>query len=1185
MAEMIRYEILSNMASSDTGLQSHPELADLMETLAAQNVDSRFVRYLYKDSEEINLASSKHAKGVNVRSTTTRQFPPEGHIRGCLNWMRAATANPNRAVHLHLDKIRATNGAALIFAQLFSKKHKVFVTGQDELNMRKLTSQVDLSGKRIPEGLAKSKALQEEYITRSSRVSTFMKTLPRLKDMAIFDAELQAKLARIIQSRDGGLIKELSPAEVINIGLALEMLERYEKLVEQFFDLLVSESAAGDLPALFDLFTQGMSFDKLRASLKVFVLEDKKDRVKDKRTLASELRIGLQRGDANLRPKFQSTFLPLVVKQRITQDPRLYQNVIHLLPTDPTYREAISNARKLFMEWQRLSNPRNPKNPAEAKTLATPEDAQGLFELVVNFTFQARFTQNYVNQGQPSAVILARNLMSCFVFDSFDVSRIRNLHPNLPVKGVAKNLAGKVRPNNGEIARIRGDLWSALFPLARIGLELSKSLHTRAVNRDALEKEEAVSAFMLGSHSLLQATYYVLGRSRLDTPTFRAMMNMGANLGIGLLESRDQIRHWETLRNLDRAEEELVEGYLLLMNREDSKLFPLASTPEHLALAYQHLFAERIVSLVQRQVNSKLNYLYKRHGDELFNVIYDHVTWTHGLSLSRDQLGTLLVAGRVFEKPRLKEFGFGKWEQGKGQEGENHWLHPDGTELPEALLNAFNSDQVGQVHLRSLKVFMTLVDLYEKIAGNGKSGTSKIPPLAKVLRTLAKEEMFDLHQPEARAALAESLEGKALTELLQVLANEQPPLFKTKTDNPETREFTLTGTLAYLPLLKENHVLEIDGATIKVRLLSGRSQHLDKLDKPSRWLQGALSERVGGQNSQAPVLRRALEMIFRHDTAWRALCRPAFVPLLDQMLQNTVLAMTKPRPPMPKDLAKQGDDNLMCLGTTSADQAKFHKIAKHTEKKDVYATLSEMASWLQRFHHAREELESYRDITDELLEIISGLNLSPFEAPHILTFTKVLKQLRHALDIRPEYLQPADLKTLQEKALEISRLVRKLYQSEQSLMMRDRWVARIGMKLRAMRPNVRLTYVDMLHEQKFTEEQSDADASGKDASGKDGPGEDSAAKAAQKTRREDYQTFSERMRNILEIRARLENKRVFVLSPTNTQQRLTMSLIDRLYRFIGVPTPIFVDISGCESFVDELRKRIPPYRLFKLNEM
>jgi hypothetical protein len=142
---------------------------------------------------------------------------------------------------------------------------------------------------------------------------------------------------------------------------------------------------------------------------------------------------------------------------------------------------------------------------------------------------------------------------------------------------------------------------------------------------------------------------------------------------------------------------------------------------------------------------------------------------------------------------------------------------------------------------------------------------------------------------------------------------------------------------------------------------------------------------------------------------------------------------------------------------------------------------------------------------------------------------------------------------------------------ERTVGLRDRWMSRIAMRLRAMHPSQRLTFLDALHE--------GPRAAAPDEAESEGDAESAPVRGG------DHQTFSERVRNVVDFRERMEARRAFVISPNNTQRRLTLGVIDQLYRLKGVHTAIFVDISGCEGFVDALRTRIPPHRLLDLNAL
>jgi hypothetical protein len=158
-------------------------------------------------------------------------------------------------------------------------------------------------------------------------------------------------------------------------------------------------------------------------------------------------------------------------------------------------------------------------------------------------------------------------------------------------------------------------------------------------------------------------------------------------------------------------------------------------------------------------------------------------------------------------------------------------------------------------------------------------------------------------------------------------------------------------------------------------------------------------------------------------------------------------------------------------------------------------------------------------------------------------------------------------------AREVGAMLRDIYEQERSLGLRDRWLNRTLIRLRQLRPNARINFVEQLYERSPTEEAA--------AKAERQEGGESIAEG----KSSEFQTFSERMRNAIEFREWMAPKTVIVLSPSNTQQRLTMHLIDQLYRLKGIFLPILVNIAGCESFVDALLTRIPPHRLFNLNEM
>ncbi len=180
----------------------------------------------------------------------------------------------------------------------------------------------------------------------------------------------------------------------------------------------------------------------------------------------------------------------------------------------------------------------------------------------------------------------------------------------------------------------------------------------------------------------------------------------------------------------------------------------------------------------------------------------------------------------------------------------------------------------------------------------------------------------------------------------------------------------------------------------------------------------------------------------------------------------------------------------------------------------------------------------------------------------------MVTELVELLGVHSEEFTHEDLAAIETLAQDMGTLVREAYDNERTVGMRDRWMGRIAMRLREMHPSLKPTFVDTLHERKTGTE--------------NGP---VTARAAARGGAEKFQTFSERVRNVVEVRERLERKQIFILSPAHTQKQLTLNLLRHLQRFKGMHTPIFVDTTLCEAYVDELKKSLPPYRLFKLGEI
>jgi hypothetical protein len=1171
---MIRYEIYSNVATSEQGLRSYPVLQDLADSLAVKDIETRYVKHVARVESEINVASGQFAKGLTVRETAVKTLQPQTSLKGCLTWLKSVTARVDRGLHLDVERARSTNGAGLVLGQLFARGQKAFLTGMEEGNWQRLTAQPDITLKKIPPEIAKNETLRNEYRARGTRPASFFGVLEQMVRLHFLPADFRTRISELLKTRDAEGLTRLSEEQIINVGLISDALERYQNLLEQFFALVETGALGGDLPPLFSFLTQGIEFPLLHKVLSPFALENKRNRIRDKRGLVNEIRIGLSKSDSAKVQQFQSRFTSLVIRERALRDPALFKQTVRLEAADPEETEVMGGARQSFRELEatfgKLAHQKiDPSTPAPSAL------KQMLFEMVVGLTYQAEFTVQHRQDAVPKRATLARHILSAVSHGAFDMKLLRSLSPKLPPRGVARNLSGKIPLTMEQFSKIMATLRAGLLPMGGVAEELSKTILAKYKNQEAQEKTAALNAYLHNAYPILRNTNYLLGNAG-QTPVMRgAALAAGRGLGLTVLSARDQIRNRELLAKMREDPDQQIEGYVALMTEESRRFIPLKADLDFLARAYRFLFTERVVYLVRRFASKKISYLLETYGSGLFEAVYQHLVWERQTILSRYQLGMILYRQKVFDVQRLKEFGFQAGGMDNGHERDNPWLHAkDESGGEERSDYPFVPGRIEKEYQANLQGFSSLV---ERCGEQAKSnGAGEAPTVAAVISTMAKEGRFDLMEEEYRTALANSAAAKALwTELQEIAGKNFQEIVGQQTDG-EAIEFTFPGPFAYLTLLKDSQSFKINGQDLLFRLRAGPDKTLESVSGRSQVLLKGLREKLGasGGSESARLLKPALELLQSYDKAWGALRQLTELVLIDQMLQETILALAKPAPPTPQNVAKLPPEKIMCLGMSSSDVGKFHKLVPKGRGEDFFATLSQLASWLIRFPRMREELEDYRDIIKDVLDIIASSNISVFDAPHILRYGEKLRELHDALSIRPEDIDPEDLSKIERTALETEQLVREIFETEQAFAPKDRWLNRILIRLKQLRSNLDLYFVHRLYER------AAADRAAAEAEEEEGEGAQ-----AKRSAQEQFQTFTERVRNVIEARRRITRKSVFVVSPGSSQRRLTLTLIDQLFGLKGLYTPVLTDIAGCANFVDDLRTRLPPHRMFNMNRI
>jgi hypothetical protein len=779
-----------------------------------------------------------------------------------------------------------------------------------------------------------------------------------------------------------------------------------------------------------------------------------------------------------------------------------------------------------------------------------------------------------------------RDLLSGLVFDVFNVAQLRHLKSSLPAKGVARSLGEKVPLNWGEMLKNIETLEEGLYPYAAVSSELAGRISGKFKDATEQKRVDELNDYLRGSVHLLRLTTYMLGQAGTNAASFQALLEAGRSLGLMVYGSRDELRSGSGGEQVEG--EVAIQGTVMLMQRDDSRIFPLRSRPELIMLAYRYLARTQVALATRTFLSHKLNYLVTRYGSGLFEVLYQHLTWEGMLRLSRRQLWEILAQSKVLDAERLKELGYRADQDARSTENENPWLAPVQLRAEEpAKTGALQGDALEHAYREAYNRF---VEFLQRFPVNKASPVGGGPqPMRSVLTELfTKQEIYPPTHREALKLLAGTMEAEALAHALVHFLGKNEALLSGQ-DPEEALELTLPGRLATLTLLKDRFTVTLGPAQRLVRLVPAAGQpdsgaRLTELDPTTRALTDFFAPLVGGGASTLPeaendirLLAQALPVLNAYRTLWATLMHVSTVVFIDQALRETILKLVTPGPPSPKDLLKIPEEQVICLGPSTFNQAKFHRVVARVDRKDAYLTLSEMAGWLARLQRLREELRYFRDLIGDLQGIIRGLNLSVFDAAYVLNFGRSLQHLDDVLVVRPEEMTAENLKAIQERARAISLLLREIYDQESALRMRDRWLNRIIIELKRQRSNVRINFVDALFESSGT-----APGAGKEGAAKDGGADGGAERDA---RSPEFQTFSERVRQCIEFRERMAQKRVIILSPANTQKNLTLNLIDQLFRLKGLYLTVMVDISSADSFTHELLSRVPPHRVFDLNAL
>ena len=80
--------------------------------------------------------------------------------------------------------------------------------------------------------------VKQDFINRASRATSFITVLQNMTELDFLPKAFKDKIAEILKTRNPNEVSKLNEAEVVNIGLISDGLERYRRLIDEFFGLL-----------------------------------------------------------------------------------------------------------------------------------------------------------------------------------------------------------------------------------------------------------------------------------------------------------------------------------------------------------------------------------------------------------------------------------------------------------------------------------------------------------------------------------------------------------------------------------------------------------------------------------------------------------------------------------------------------------------------------------------------------------------------------------------------------------------------------------------------------------------------------------------------------------------------------------------------------------------------------------
>lgn len=1133
-------------------------------------------------------------RSQNQKGQIVRALNPCADLYAARRWQSSLLQQPNSVMLVKIERIRDEPLLIpLIMEELFKKNRSVLISGANTTIQRQLQASIDLEFKTTPPMIEVDQKLVASLLERAKRSTGFQNSMRTIGILSFLSEEIREKI-NLIQT---GKPVPLEDAEIINLCLLADLCSRYEVAIQSF----TREYQEGEMPmptlsAMFDTLTMGIKSSQLIEQFLPFVNEEDQANVKNKALLCGYIYQNLTVCDKSakkelkeLRPKFNQLLRETVLRQRIQMDMIMYRRSFFLIEQSDVQQIVIYTIAPIYAllhEFLKSGEAEIPlairmelckffiqiakkgketeAAPASKKLKSRPRIANTTFSQVLakhKKTFDEQTPEQIEMEQMVARKIFAQMHLQHFdLFSLWDPKSDNSRLLEQPKELLRQLLS--IAMGRSEIFDIVKRFKDLLFPYNKIVATTQKRVIDIIEGKERGKIKELEQVYIL--HSLAEVVHYYfdLGDKAIHSVE-RTCASIVLNTRLGLDTSL------KPRENFDIT---------LFQDSEFPKLGVLQNDPLLVAKSYVALLGKRVSERVKRLTDHKINHLMKTYRKNFFEMLYESVVVQDDIPLSRIQLVKFLRSHNILAN--LMDKG---WEESNQHENMDPMLPHDIMDGKETIVlpqEFKNFEEIYQEH------FQSFVKLLQEIKESAEAFPKEDNPNF-MLWSLFQKGIYNLSSHQAKQVFRKSLYYKLLQNFISYNASKHYKHF--------TGEIIAKGVHLYIPrkyrellFIGTHFSFLVEEKLVRYTLLPSLAS-LKELDQLSQIFRNEFDEEIQKDTPRQDIetMFKLVQMIRRWNRVWTEFSRSLTLACVDRILTETSVKMVAPGKILPQHLKfSVADKKKLYLGKAmlsgqTTDFSKFmyegEEMASVLHFKDTnLTTLEEFAIAAHKIEQMREEFSHYSGLSQDVLNILRTLTCDKAEAPFVAKMESALELMVQLLSKPLRSVNEQDIQTVHKIAKNLKALREKLHAIR--LESKDkRFITRLREELHSRRSDnhqAKIEFSDAFilqtTEVKILEKTEDGE------------------KKQQKREMEvetNYQTLSDRIREVIKIRELLEKKQYMIFAPEGQRKKhvdYLMNSVRNVMSLRGKSIQFYLDTTTLDAIQQqEIAKLIKPTHFYK----